>query len=361
MVVDLAPEAVAGADLQPLNLAQDVDLHQGHAGRPVQTGRVAGHRTVEPAYPACPAGHRAVLPPPLSDQLAELVQQLGREGSVADPAGVALDHDHGLVDAGGRDAASGQRAARGGVGAGDVGVGPEIEVEHRRLGALEQDVPATVEGGLDDREGVLDVRVEAFGVFEILGQQGLGVERLLCVELLQDRVLHLADHEVELLAHEDLLLEVADPEPDPPNLVAVGRADAAPGGTQAIVAPDAFLELVEERVVAHHHVRALADDQVVGLEAALPELVDLLQQDARVDHHPVADDAGAGRVEDAAGQELELELAVLGDDGVARVVATLAPDGEVGPLGEEVDYLALALIAPLASDDDHDHAASLDV
>src|SRR5205823_6266664 len=82
---------------------------------------------------------------------------------------------------------------------------------------------------------------------------------------------------------------------------------------------------------------------------------DLAQEDDRVDHHSIADDAGALRVEDARGDELELELAVLGDDGVARVVAALAADDHVGPGGEVVDDLALALVAPLTADQDDDH------
>src|SRR5262249_28664831 len=60
-------------------------------------------------------------------------------------------------------------------------------------------------------------------------------------------------------------------------------------------------------------------------------------------------------MEDAARDELELELAMLGDDGVPGVVAALGSDHHVGLLGEEVDELALALVSPLSTDDDYDH------
>src|SRR5205814_116349 len=140
-----------------------------------------------------------------------------------------------------------------------------------------------------------------------------------------------------------------------PDLVGVGGADAAPGGAEAIVSSRLFLELVEERVVAHDHVRPLADDQVRGIDSSLFELADLFQKDDRVDDHAVADDAGAVRVEDARRDELELELAVLGDDGVAGVVAALGADDHVGLGGEVVDDLAFALVAPLAADQDDDH------
>jgi len=115
-----------------------------------------------------------------------------------------------------------------------------------------------------------------------------------------------------------------------------------------------LLELVEERVVAHHHVRALAHDEVLGLDATLPQLGDLLEQYGRVDDDAVADDAHAVRVEDARRDQLELELAVLGDDGVAGVVAALGADDHLGLLGEVIDDLALAFVAPLAADEDDD-------
>src|SRR5256885_14284313 len=161
----------------------------------------------------------------------------------------------------------------------------------------------------------------------------------------------------ELFAHEAFLLQVSDPEAYAADLVGVGGADAAPGGAEAVIASHLFFELVEEGVVAHDHVGALADDEVLGLDAALSELGDLFEEDDRVDDDAVADDAGAVGIENAARDELEFELAVLGDDGVARVVAALGADDHVGLGGEVVDDLALALVAPLAADQDDDQGA----
>ena len=59
-------------------------------------------------------------------------------------------------------------------------------------------------------------------------------------------------------------------------------------------------------------------------------------------------------VEDPARNELELELAVLGDDGVAGVVAALRADDHIGLCREVVDDLALAFVSPLAADQDDD-------
>src|SRR5437870_988007 len=118
------------------------------------------------------------------------------------------------------------------------------EVEHGRLRALEEDVLAVLEGLLDDRIGVFDVGIERPRIAEVLVQHLSAVERLLVVEAGQDRVLELPDHEVDLLAHEAFLLEVADPEPDPPDLVRIGGPDATPGRAETIVSARRLLEAV---------------------------------------------------------------------------------------------------------------------
>ncbi len=50
---------------------------------------------------------------------------------------------------------------------------------------------------------------------------------------------------------------------------------------------------------------------------------------------------------------MELELLAVADDRVAGVVAALEADDRVRVLGEQVDDLALALVAPLGADYDH--------
>src|SRR5439155_2199916 len=57
-------------------------------------------------------------------------------------------------------------------------------------------------------------------------------------------------------------------------------------------------------------------------------------------------------VQDAARNEVELEQPTLGDDRVARVVASLVADHHVHPIGEVVDRFALALVTPLGPEYD---------
>jgi hypothetical protein len=92
-------------------------------------------------------------------------------------------------------------------------------------------------------------------------------------------------------------------------------------------------------------------DPPVGVQVLLDQPVQLTQQHLGVDHHTGPDDRGDVRVEDPAGDQVQLEDAVTDDDGVAGVVAALVADHQVGGVGEQVGRLALALVAPLGADD----------
>jgi len=113
-------------------------------------------------------------------------------------------------------------------------------------------------------------------------------------------------------------------------------------------------ELIEHRVIRHHHVSALTDDQVLSRDATRLKLVELLEKRLRIDDDAVSDDAGGLRVEDAARDQVEAVLRAARDHRVTGVVSALRADDHVDGIREEVDDLALAFIAPLAADQDRD-------
>src|SRR5262249_29413219 len=139
-------------------------------------------------------------------------------------------------------------------------------------------------------------------------------------------------------------------------------ADAAAGGADGRAALRAVIlaQAVDELVVRQDDVRAEADEQLVAhQEAALLALRQLVEQHVRIDDHAVAEHAAPARVAHARGHEVRHELLALDDERVPGVrAAAVAHDG-VRALGEQVDDLAFAFIAPLVADDDHDgHRAS---
>jgi hypothetical protein len=78
--------------------------------------------------------------------------------------------------------------------------------------------------------------------------------------------------------------------------------------------------------------------------------LDFVEQHPGVDDDAVADRARQPRVEDSRRDEVEAKLLVAAHDRVPGVVAALKADDEVGPLGEQVGHLSLALVAPLGAD-----------
>jgi hypothetical protein len=110
---------------------------------------------------------------------------------------------------------------------------------------------------------------------------------------------------------------------------------------------------VEQQVVGHDQVRVGAHPQAADVHAARAQPVDLLGEHARIDDRAVADDAELAGIEDPGGDQVELPGLPVAHDRVTGVVAALEAHDGVRALGEEVDDLALALVAPLGAYDDH--------
>ena len=100
------------------------------------------------------------------------------------------------------------------------------------------------------------------------------------------------------------------------------------------------------RAVGHEHPAG-------GVDAPLGQLVELAEECLGLQHHAVADDAGHLAVQDPGGDLAEDEVRVADHDRVAGVGAALVANDQVGPLGQDVDQLALALVTPLRPDDHH--------
>ena len=73
----------------------------------------------------------------------------------------------------------------------------------------------------------------------------------------------------------------------------------------------------------------------------------------RVEHDAIADDRQLARPHHARRQQRQLIGGAVDHQGVAGVVAALETHDDVGLLGEPVDDLAFAFVAPLGADHDN--------
>ena len=92
--------------------------------------------------------------------------------------------------------------------------------------------------------------------------------------------------------------------------------------------------------------------RAVHFHAGIAQGSNLLEESHGIEHHSVSDDASAARAQHSARNQLQNELFVVDDDRVPRIVsAGIARHyGEI--FGEDVNYFALAFIAPLRTYDD---------
>ena len=141
----------------------------------------------------------------------------------------------------------------------------------------------------------------------------------------------------------------------PSGLVLVGRADAALGRADLGAGAAAFAQRVEFAVDGEDQRRVLGDAQIVARDrdALLAQALDFGRQRMRIEHDAVADDRELVRAHDAGGQKRQLVDRAADDERVAGIVPALEPHDHVGLLGQPVDDLALALVAPLGAHDNH--------
>ena len=98
--------------------------------------------------------------PRVHQEVADLVVELGDEGSEPDPGDVRLgDADH-PIDGSGTDARSDAGAAGHRVGRRDERVGAVVQIEEGGLGPLEEHVLVGVERVVHEADRVGDVRAE---------------------------------------------------------------------------------------------------------------------------------------------------------------------------------------------------------
>ena len=156
---------------------------------------------------------------------------------------------------------------------------------------------------------------------------------------------------VELGAEVVQVRKVADPDRAAANLVFIGGADAAPGGADLARAGSRLAQPVQLAVEGEDQRAIVGHREVLGGDrnALTFEFFDLGLEVPRIEHHAVADNRQRAG-DNAAGQQRELVDLFAHHQRMASVVAALKAHDGVGPAGQPVDDLALALIAPLGAD-----------
>ena len=240
------------------------------------------------------------------------------------------------------------------IGAGGKREDAVVDVPHGTQLGFQHDALAAVVGLLQEGPHIADVRSKLPGLHPAPLQQGVVAHGLLMIAARQLQILGFQDH-VQAVLHPLFVQmeQVAQTQGLFAVFVAVGISDAAAGGAErtALLGQTVLFQTVLHLVPRHGDGGLVREFQVLRADgdAARLDGVHLPGQMVQVDDHARTQHAGHVRVEDAGGQQVQDELALLCDDGVPGIVAALIAGNDVRMFCQQVDDAALALIAPIDS------------
>ena len=161
------------------------------------------------------------------------------------------------------------------------------------------------------------------------------------------------EHFAELGGEPLALEQVGDAHRAARDLVFVGRADAPTGGADGIGAARRFAR--RSSTMCEGRISGQVGDTRSRSNTGTPwsmSICALAEQRLERDHHAVADEALHALAHDARGNQRQHRLLAADDQRVPGVVPALEARHGARALGQQVDDLALAFIAPLGADDD---------
>src|SRR5690606_31367479 len=79
------------------------------------------------------------------------------------------------------------------------------------------------------------------------------------------------------------------------------------------------------------------------------KIIQFLNKNKRVDHHPVTDDVHGVFPENAAGNQVKYVFFILHLNAMTGVVSALVTGDDIGFLTEKIDNLSFPLISPLTA------------
>ena len=298
-----------------------------------------------------PACGGAELAAGLAQLRAERVVELGGKRSGAHARGVGLGDAPDVVERAGTHARARPRRAGDRVRRGHERIGAVVDVEQSALGTLEHHEAALVEHAPRDRRRVGDEGLEPVPVGPVLLGHRVKVE----LRQLRVRPQHQAlglHRRVDLLAQDVLVEEVLHADAESSRLVRVAGADAAPGGADlgfpSFASPSWSISLW------YGMIRCALAETRRPLRSIRRRRSSSISARSTRDRSPCRCRSrtacrGGGCPTGPGGARTSRRRGRSCDRRCCRPVA----DHEVGLLGEQVDDLALALVAPLGADDYH--------
>ena len=139
----------------------------------------------------------------------------------------------------------------------------------------------------------------------------------------------------------------------PADLVFVGRTNATTGRANLAGTAARFTRLIDGDVVRENQRTGLGNAKAAAdIQASAFEFFDFLEQRFGREHDAVADVASDVLVHDPRRDQAQNGLLATDDERVSGIVTTLETHHALRVIGQPIDDLTLAFVAPLGSDND---------
>ena len=351
LVVAHTVNVVSHADRDLIQAGQNVQLGDEQVGETVDAHSLTRQHGVVPAATTRAASVHAELAAGGAQELAHLIEQLGREGASTHAGGVRLLNTDHAGDAGRAHTRTDARAAGGRVGGGHERVGAVVNVQEGCLAALHQQGLTLVQRLVQQLGGVHNHRLQTLSVRHEVLDDFVDLNVAAVVDLHQQFVL-LTQCALNLLTQNRLVQDVLNTHAEATNLIHVGGADTAAGGADSALAEETLGHLVHGLVVGCDQVCVSGNLQAGGVCTACLKAVNLSEQSFGVNNHAVTNHGDGVIAQNTRGQQLQLKLLAVHHHGVTGVVTAVGLDHVVYAGAEQVGCLTLTLIAPLGA---HNH------
>ena len=237
---------------------------------------------------------------------------------------------------------------------GSEGVDAEIGIFHRAQLRLQQNILALTKGILHKYQRIAYKGGELFPVIHQLFKKLFHVQCWLMIEMLKKHILDSADL-LQPVIKPFFIKELADLNSVFGILIRIEGGDAGFCGAKGMPAQPLLLILILKDMIGHQQLCTLRNENMGRGNAPLPQMLEFAEKAGYVQSHAVADDVGDMGIEYAGGKQVQCELAIVADDGMAGIGTALEADHNVGFFRKHVGNFPFALVAPVGANDCLDH------